>query len=57
MLKYQKGQYLNPHIDGHTPGTIRVGEGRVKSKVPEGRQHELVAREWDHGPGCCHRSN
>mmetsp|Transcript_44752 Transcript_44752/g.104272 ORF Transcript_44752/g.104272 Transcript_44752/m.104272 type:complete len:269 (+) Transcript_44752:33-839(+) len=25
VLKYEKGQYLNPHIDGHTPGTVRVG--------------------------------
>ena len=25
MLKYEKGQHLNPHIDGHTPGTILAG--------------------------------
>mmetsp|Transcript_33023 Transcript_33023/g.77052 ORF Transcript_33023/g.77052 Transcript_33023/m.77052 type:complete len:266 (-) Transcript_33023:299-1096(-) len=25
VLKYEKGQYLNPHIDGHTPGTVRIG--------------------------------
>lgn len=30
VLKYQKGQYLNPHIDGHTPGTVLAGDGLQK---------------------------
>ncbi|CAK9038774.1 unnamed protein product [Durusdinium trenchii] len=31
VLKYEKGQYLNPHIDGHTPGTVHIpGTGLQK---------------------------
>mmetsp|Transcript_116055 Transcript_116055/g.300885 ORF Transcript_116055/g.300885 Transcript_116055/m.300885 type:complete len:224 (+) Transcript_116055:3-674(+) len=43
VIKYGPGQYMNPHIDGHVPGTMRDGD-QLKYQV--GTRSYMTALFW-----------
>eukprot|EP00929_Paragymnodinium_shiwhaense_P042411 TRINITY_DN21958_c1_g1_i4.p1 TRINITY_DN21958_c1_g1~~TRINITY_DN21958_c1_g1_i4.p1 ORF type:complete len:340 (+),score=23.31 TRINITY_DN21958_c1_g1_i4:93-1022(+) len=43
VIKYEPGEYMNPHIDGHVPGTERLGD---ELKYAKGTRSYMTALFW-----------